>query len=72
MPPNAVVLQADDDDDNENEEKEARPLYRRPMVWFHLVAYFLSACLLFVGLGSQFIPAMFVVSLYRGSCCSTL
>jgi hypothetical protein len=34
-------------------------------VWLHIVAFGLSACLLLVGIGSQFVPWMKVVSVGR-------
>jgi hypothetical protein len=51
----------DDDDDGEGDE-EHRPWHKRPKVWLHVVAFGLSACLLLVGIGSQFVPWMKVVS----------
>jgi hypothetical protein len=51
----------DDDDDGEGDD-EQRPWHKRPKVWLHIVAFGLSACLLLVGVGSQFVPWMNVVS----------
>jgi hypothetical protein len=56
-----LLLLQDEDDDGEGVE-EQRPWHKRPKVWLHAVAFGLSACLLLVGIGSQFVPWMNVVS----------
>jgi hypothetical protein len=65
LPP-SFTLQDDDDDDEGVDEQ--RPWHKRPKVWLHVVAFGLSACLLLVGIGSQVVPWMKVVSgaLQRG------
>lgn len=58
---NLPALLQDDDDEGEGLE-EQRPWHKRPKVWLHVVAFGLSGCLLLVGVGSQFVPWMNVVS----------
>lgn len=66
-----ILLQQDDDDDGDGPD-EQRPWHKRSKVWLHIVAFALSACLLLVGVGSQFLPFMRVVSLALHMACNLL